>query len=70
MSLQGSQVGLMINNIDFAPTLIEMVGGKEPSYMDGKSFASVFEGKKPENWKDAVYYRYWMYDDSSDVRHT
>ena len=43
---KGAKSDLMINNIDFAPTLIEMVGGKEPSYMDGKSFASVFEGKK------------------------
>jgi N-acetylglucosamine-6-sulfatase/uncharacterized sulfatase len=52
---------LLINNIDFAPTLIEMAGGKAPAYMDGKSFASVFDGKKPDNWKDAVYYRYWMH---------
>lgn len=67
---KGAKSDLMINNIDFAPTLIEMVGGKEPSYMDGKSFASVFEGKKPENWKDAVYYRYWMHMIHHDVRHT
>ena len=64
---KGAKSDLMINNIDFAPTLIEMVGGKEPSYMDGKSFASVFEGKKPENWKDAVYYRYWMHMLHHDV---
>lgn len=27
----------MINNIDFAPTLIELAGGKAPEYMDGKA---------------------------------
>lgn len=58
---RGEKSDLLINNIDFAPTLIEMAGGKAPAYMDGKSFASVFDGKKPDNWKDAVYYRYWMH---------
>ena len=58
---RGVHNDLMINNIDFAPTLIELAGGKAPKYMDGKSFADVFEGKTPANWKDEVYYRYWMH---------
>ena len=64
---RGVHNDLMINNIDFAPTLIELAGGKAPEYMDGKSFADVFEGKTPANWKDEVYYRYWMHMIHHDI---
>lgn len=59
---RGEKSDLLINNVDFAPTLLELVGLKNtPAYMDGKSFASVFDGKNPDHWKDALYYRYWMH---------
>ncbi len=52
----------IINNTDFAPTLIEMAGGKVPSKMQGHSFKSILEtGKEPENWQQSTYYRYWMH---------
>lgn len=59
--VQGSTSDLLINNTDFAPTLIELAGGKVPDYMQGKSFAPVLEGKTPENWREETYYRYWMH---------
>ena len=64
---RGHKTDLLINNIDFAPTLLELAGGKTPDYMDGRSFASVFDGKEPDNWKDAVYYRYWMHMIHHDI---
>ncbi len=52
----------IINNTDFAPTLIEMTGGTTPDYMQGSSFTSILEtGKEPENWQQGTYYRYWMH---------
>ncbi len=58
---------LLINNTDFAPTLIELAGGEVPTYMQGKSFASVLKGNDPENWREATYYRYWMHLVHHDV---
>lgn len=58
---KGKHCKLIVNNIDFAPTLIEMAGGKAPKYMDGRSFASIFKDQVPENWKKESYYRYWMH---------
>ena len=58
----GSQTDAIINNTDFAPTLIEMAGGTTPDYMQGKSFKSILEtGAEPEGWQQATYYRYWMH---------
>lgn len=58
----GSKSNAMINNADFAPTIIELAGGKVPDYMQGESFKSILEtGREPEDWKQSVYYRYWMH---------
>ncbi len=52
----------MINNTDFAPTIIELAGGKVPAYMQGHSFKTILEtGKEPEGWQQSTYYRYWMH---------
>lgn len=63
----GTKSDLLINNTDFAPTLLELAGGKVPAYMQGESFASVLDGKIPEKWRTATYYRYWMHLTHHDV---
>ncbi|MHC4995734.1 MAG: sulfatase family protein [Planctomycetota bacterium] len=58
----GSRSDALINNTDFAPTMLEFAGVKTPDYMHGRSFKSILEtGKKPAGWRDATYYRYWMH---------
>ncbi|OEJ99003.1 acetylglucosamine-6-sulfatase [Flavivirga aquatica] len=58
----GTRTDAIINNTDFAPTLIEMAGGNTPNYMQGKSFKTILEtGKEPKGWQQATYYRYWMH---------
>lgn len=58
----GSKVDAIVNNTDFAPTIIAMGGGKTPAYMQGSSFKDIIEtGKEPESWKQETYYRYWMH---------
>jgi N-acetylglucosamine-6-sulfatase len=58
----GTISDLLINNADFAPTLIELAGGEVPNYMQGRSFANVLKGQAPpDNWRKATYYRYWMH---------
>jgi len=52
----------LINNTDFAPTLLEVAGGKAPEVMQGRSFAAALRGKpKPADWRKSTYYRYWMH---------
>ncbi|MGY6648302.1 sulfatase family protein [Wenyingzhuangia sp. IMCC45574] len=58
----GSTVDAMVNNTDFAPTIINMGGGTTPEYMQGSSFYNILEtGVEPEGWKKETYYRYWMH---------
>lgn len=57
----GSQVDDIINNTDFAPTLLDLADAEQPENCDGKSFVANLEGRTPEDWPDATYYRYWMH---------
>ena len=58
----GIRVDAIINNTDFAPTIIEIAGGTVPEYMQGNSFKSIIEtGVEPDNWQTSTYYRYWMH---------
>lgn len=52
----------IVNNTYFAPTIIELAGGKAPDYMQGISFKEIVEtGKEPNDWPQETYYRYWMH---------
>ncbi|MFC1763301.1 sulfatase [Planctomycetota bacterium] len=64
---QGRRTNLLVNNTDFAPTLLEMAGGSVPSYMQGCSFLSELKGLTPIDWRTATYYRYWMHMIHHDV---
>ena len=58
----GSKTDAIINNTDFAPTMIALAGGDTPTYMQGSSFKSILEtGKEPVGWQQETYYRYWMH---------
>lgn len=58
---KGQKTNVLINNTDYAPTMIELAGGKTPKYMQGKSFVNTLQGKSEKNWRKATYYRYWMH---------
>ena len=54
----------IVNNVDFAPTLLDLAGvqaDRMPNQFQGDSFLSNLKGKTPPNWKTASYYRYWMH---------
>lgn len=58
----GLRTDAIVNNVDYAPTIIDLAGGTVPDYMQGESFKSILEtGEEPEGWKQDTYYRYWMH---------
>ncbi len=60
--MSGTRTDAIINNTDFAPTLIDIADGNVPEYMQGKSFKTILEtGAEPDGWQQATYYRYWMH---------
>lgn len=54
----------LCSNLDFAQTLLDYAGvqdAAEIERMQGVSLRPVLEGRPVNNWRDAVYYRYWMH---------
>jgi len=51
----------IITNCDFAETFLDYAGVPIPDDMQGRSLRPLLEGKGPEDWRESMYYRYWMH---------
>ena len=58
---QGLKITEMAQNLDYAQTVLEMAGIKEPSDMQGESLVPLLLGNKNDWTRDAVYYHYYEY---------
>ena len=58
----------MVQNIDLAPTFLEMAGVTPPEEMQGVSMVPLLRGIKPGKWRDALYYQYYEYPAEHAVR--
>ncbi|UZR96990.1 sulfatase family protein [Chondrinema litorale] len=57
----GSKSDIMVQNLDFAQTLLDAAGVEAPADMQGESLIPILKGET-ENWnRDAVYYHYYEY---------
>jgi len=57
----GTTSDIMVQNLDFAQTLLEAAGLTPPADMQGESLLPILKGEL-ENWeRDAVYYHYYEY---------
>jgi arylsulfatase A-like enzyme len=50
----------LVQNIDFAETILDAAGVKIPNDMQGQSLLPLFMGKN-DSWRDALYYHYYEY---------
>ena len=57
----GSRTNKLAQNIDFAPTLLELAGLKIPKDIQGVSLVPLLEGKDPDNWRKSLYYHYYEF---------
>jgi arylsulfatase A-like enzyme len=55
----GTRFQEMIQNIDYAPTFMEMAGGSPPEGLHGRSLVPILRGETPRDWRESVYYRYF-----------
>ena len=56
---KGSVSDGMILNVDFASTILDVVGQPELPGTQGKSFLSLLKGSIPSDWRNSMYYRYY-----------
>ncbi len=57
----------IVLNVDFAPLFLDLAGVPVPRHMQGRSFRPLLNGKRPADWRQAMYYRYWMHGGEHNV---
>ncbi|MFP4060992.1 MAG: sulfatase [Bacteroidales bacterium] len=57
----GSMAKELVQNLDFAQTLLEIAGVESPGDMQGKSIVPVLKGDHENEWRNALYYHYYEY---------
>lgn len=64
-----TRITAMVQNIDYAPTLLDLAGLEIPEKMQGTSLVPLFGGMIPENWRKSIYYHYYEHGGHGVPRH-
>lgn len=59
----GEKIDAMVQNIDVAPTILEIAGIEKPGQMQGYSLMPLLKGETPENWRNEIFYEYYWEND-------
>ena len=51
----------MVQNIDYAPTFLEMAGAVVPPDIQGQSLVPLLKGQPTPTWRDAIYYHFYEF---------
>ena len=65
----GNRVEPMVQNIDLAPTFLDIAGVEIPQEMQGRSFAPLLRGETPSDWRESIYYHYYEHGGHNVPRH-
>ena len=55
----GRKVEAFTEAVDILPTTLDLLGGKVPAHLDGRSLVPFLDGNRPKSWRDAVH---WEFD--------
>lgn len=56
----GTKIDAMVQNIDYAPTFLDMAGVAVPDEVQGRSLLPLLGGETPGDWRKSIYYHYYM----------
>ncbi len=65
----GGKVSEITQNIDFAPTFLEVAGLTPPDDMHGRSALGLLRGEPAPDWRDSIYYHYYEKGGHGVARH-
>jgi len=51
----------LVQNIDYAPTILDLAGVQVPEEMQGASLKPFLSGQATGKWRDSLYYHYYEY---------
>ena len=57
----GARNSQLVQNLDYAPTFLEIAGAEIPADLQGRSLVPLLRGDADTAWRDAIYYHYFEY---------
>ncbi|WPR71119.1 sulfatase [Flavobacterium sp. NG2] len=57
----------LVQNIDYAPTILDYAGVQIPKEIQGKSLLPVMTQKKVKNWRKSLYYQYYDFPGGHNI---
>ena len=51
----------MVQNIDYAPTFLDLAGAPIPDDIQGESMLPLLKGEQPADWRTSMYYHFYEY---------
>lgn len=65
----GTVCNKLVQNIDYAPTFLDLAGISKPKELPGRSLKPLFKaGDKVKGWRNSIYYHYYDYPTYHMVR--
>lgn len=65
----GTVCNKLVQNIDYAPTFLDLAGVSKPKELPGRSLTPLFKaGDKVKGWRNSIYYHYYDYPTYHMVR--
>jgi len=61
-------INQLVQNIDYAPTLLEVAGVEIPEDIQGESFLPLLKGENPYDWRKSLYYQFYEYPSEHAVK--
>lgn len=65
---RGGDVVELVQNIDYAPTFLELAGVEIPDDIQGESLLPLLRGERVKSWRESLYYHFYEYPGEHAVK--
>ncbi len=62
------KIDQLVQNIDYAPTFLDLAGAAIPEDIQGESLLPLVDGEQIAEWRDGLYYHYYEYPGEHAVK--
>ena len=66
--IKKGKIEQLVQNIDFAPTFLDLAGLAIPNDMQGESLLPLLEDEQTDDWRKSIYYHYYEYPGPHSVK--